>query len=175
MPILSILISLISCIISALTIYRRRTDANPSQSEPRSKFSVSQYLECAEKAYLEILQQQEPFEYEIVLWWGFDGVRLNKDGSPEWISRKQELITTPEGYAKLICPLDTRNLCNSKARIDVYNIADVWTQNRLEQQTNQIIDSIQSLQSMQNTYIPYPAYVQQIQSCCCDFHNRTNV
>ena len=132
MPILSILISLISCIISALTIYRRRTDANPSQSEPRSKFSVSQYLECAEKAYLEILEQQEPFEYEIVLWWGFDGVRLNKDGSPEWISRKQELITTPEGYAKLICPLDTRNLCNSKARIDVYNIADVWTQNRLD-------------------------------------------
>ena len=67
-PILSIVISLISCIISALTIYRRRTDANPSQSEPCPPFSVSQYFERAEKAYLDTLEEQEPFEYEIVLW-----------------------------------------------------------------------------------------------------------
>lgn len=184
-PILSIVISLISCIISALPIYRRRTDANPSQSEPRPPFSVSQYFERAEKAYLDTLEEQEPFKYEIVLWWGFDGIRLNRDGSTEWISRKQEqttkqeITTTPtdnsfwDSQCNSKVPLfDVESICNSKARANAYDIYNVYMQNRLELQTQNLI---QTLQSQQNTYIPYPAYVQQIQSCCCNFHNRTNV
>lgn len=33
-------------------------------------------------------EKQEP--YLITLWWGFDGLRLNADGSTEWISRRKE-------------------------------------------------------------------------------------
>lgn len=35
----------------------------------------------------EELEKQDP--YIITLWWGFDGLRLNEDGSTEWISRRK--------------------------------------------------------------------------------------
>lgn len=56
-----------------------------------SSFSVADYLKRTEEAYLKILEEQEPFEYELVLWWGLDGLRLNKDGTTEWISRRKKV------------------------------------------------------------------------------------
>lgn len=52
-------------------------------------FNVSEYLQRREKLILD-LEEERRAKHTIVLWWGYDGLRLNKDGSWEWISRKPE-------------------------------------------------------------------------------------
>lgn len=51
--------------------------------------SVYDYLDRMEKAALEIEESKEPIDAVIVLWWGLDGLRLNEDGTMEWISRRE--------------------------------------------------------------------------------------
>lgn len=62
-------------------------------------FSVTEYLDRMERESLKLAYQSE--EYLIVLWWGFDGLRLNEDGTAEWISRRNEpkpiFAWTPDG------------------------------------------------------------------------------
>lgn len=44
-----------------------------------------------EAEYLKILKERERMEkHKIVLWWGFDGLQFNDDGTSEWISRRPE-------------------------------------------------------------------------------------
>jgi len=63
---------------------------NKSTEQHPEPFIISECLARTEKEYLEILEQQELVEKTIILWWGFDGLRLNEDGSLEWISRKKQ-------------------------------------------------------------------------------------
>lgn len=43
-----------------------------------------------EKECLKLQEEREKQDpYLITLWWGFDGLRLNADGSTEWISRRK--------------------------------------------------------------------------------------
>ena len=53
------------------------------------EFGVYEYLSRIENATLEIEENKKPADPVIVLWWGLDGLRLNQDGSMEWISRKK--------------------------------------------------------------------------------------
>lgn len=50
-------------------------------------FSVTEYFDRMERESLKLAERKQ--QYLIVLWWGFDGLRLNEDGTTEWISRKQ--------------------------------------------------------------------------------------
>lgn len=194
-PILSIAISFISCIISALTIYRRRADAKTSQAEFRTDFSVSNYLARTEKAYLQILEEQKPFEYELVLWWGLDGIRLNKDGTTEWISRKKKIESEPVPVTQIVAPMprypawpcynplynaatqiNRMNLCNdTQASQNAMN----WIQRSIIE--NQIqasqtrIAQLQQLNAMcQNTIRPSDAMnylvTRQIEEFCCNMN-----
>lgn len=64
---------------------------------PRIPFSVPDYLNRMEKLHLKALQERENEEpHIIVLWWGFDGLRLNADGTTEWINRrpKEDYVRT---------------------------------------------------------------------------------
>lgn len=64
---------------------------------PPVPFSVPDYLDRMEKLHLKALQERESEEpHIIVLWWGFDGLRLNADGTREWISRrpKEDYVRT---------------------------------------------------------------------------------
>lgn len=168
-PILSIAISFISCIISSLTIYRRRTDAKTSQAELRTDFSVSDYLARTEKAYLQILEEQEPFEYEIVLWWGLDGIRLNKDGTTEWIIRKKKIEDEPVPVPQIVTPMPrypawlcynplynaaTMNLCNDMQASQT-RIAQLQQLNAMCQNTIRSSDMMNYL------------VARQIDECCC--------
>lgn len=60
-------------------------------------------------------EKQEP--YLITLWWGFDGLRLNADGSTEWISRRKEpkAATPRHGFSALpkSCFEDLSNNCGT--------------------------------------------------------------
>lgn len=57
--------------------------------EPQEPFILSEYFSHMEQANLYIWENQEPVDKTIILWWGLDGLRLNEDGSLEWISRKK--------------------------------------------------------------------------------------
>ncbi len=57
-------------------------------------FSVSKYLSRIEEASLEILENLEPINGAITLWWGLDGLRLNEDGTTEWVSRRKKPVET---------------------------------------------------------------------------------
>lgn len=50
---------------------------------------VSEYYDRMEKAFLDIREHQEPVDQTIILWWGLDGLRLNEDGTLEWVSRRK--------------------------------------------------------------------------------------
>lgn len=52
-------------------------------------FYVFEYLSRIEQAHLDILEGLEPTDKAIVLWWGLDGLRVNEDGTTEWVSRKK--------------------------------------------------------------------------------------
>ena len=57
--------------------------------EPLEPFILSEYFSHMEQASLDILENQESVDKTIILWWGLGGLRLNEDGSLEWISRKK--------------------------------------------------------------------------------------
>jgi hypothetical protein len=176
--VISIIISIISILINHLCQKRKKKPEAVQQQPPRPAFSVSRYLEHTEKAYLEILEEQKPFEYEIVLWWGFDGLRLNKDGTTEWISRKKkEPANMPVPPAAPLYPLyPIYNPCyNIASQANLEDMRNMLIQNRLEQiQSWQTAHLLQAIQSMQNTCIPSPAYNQQLQNCCCTSYRNTN-
>lgn len=65
---------------------RTQKEQLPEHSEP---FVISEYYARTEQAALDILEQQETVDQTIILWWGLDGLRLNEDGTLEWVSRRK--------------------------------------------------------------------------------------
>lgn len=64
-------------------------------------FSISEYLSRIERAHLDILEGLEPVSKAITLWLGLDCLRLNEDGTMEWVSRKkptERAIYQPRQY-----------------------------------------------------------------------------
>lgn len=55
-------------------------------------FSVSEYISRIEQTALDILESMKPIDKTITLWWGLDGLRLNEDGTTEWVSRKKKTV-----------------------------------------------------------------------------------
>lgn len=57
----------------------------------RKPFSVTEYLDSMEKLHIDLHRQREAEKREpVVLWWGMDGMRINEDGTTEWISKRPE-------------------------------------------------------------------------------------
>lgn len=65
---------------------RPQKEQLPEHLEP---FVISEYYARTEQAALDILETQEPVDQTIILWWGLDGLRLNEDGTMEWVSRRK--------------------------------------------------------------------------------------
>lgn len=58
---------------------------------PHKKFSLAEYYEQIERAQTEILQERESEpKYEIILWWGLDGCKLDGHGNIVWISKRKK-------------------------------------------------------------------------------------
>ena len=54
-------------------------------------FSAYEYMGRMEAASVEIMRKtQKRPKYQIVLWAGLDGLRMNEDGTTEWIRREEE-------------------------------------------------------------------------------------
>lgn len=59
--------------------------------EAKDNLSVSEYLERMEKLHLELHRNNETEKARsLTLWWGYDGLLINSDGTTKWISRKPE-------------------------------------------------------------------------------------
>lgn len=137
-------------------------------------FNVSEYLQRREEFILS-LEEERYTEYTIMLWWGFDGLRLNKDGSREWISRKK-----PEPVKRNVFyqPCQTMNTSpqfgacqNIQSTIDTLQM-----QNAIQSANTLAMMQLESYQVVYpGYYAPYfyggmyaqPPYLQQMQNCCC--------
>lgn len=76
----------------AICLTHYLVNERPYENEPLEfpePFIVSEYYARMEQAALETLESQAPVDQTIILWWGLDGLRLNEDGTMEWVSRRK--------------------------------------------------------------------------------------
>lgn len=125
-------------------------------------FSVTEYLDRMERESLKLAERRK--KYLIVLWWGFDGLRLNEDGTTEWISRKPTSTPPPQIDYSMCNTIVTQSglqndICNAES------IAQAKTQLQTAQlqaiQTAQIQNMINCIRQA-----PYPAYLSYPSQCC---------
>lgn len=88
LPSVIAVLALISAIAPLILIKRQDKQIENEQNNVKP-FCVSEYYSRTEKIALDILERRKPADKTITLWWGLDGLRLNEDGTTEWISRKK--------------------------------------------------------------------------------------
>lgn len=153
---------LISLFVMAMIIYalwplilhKNEQTFEKDQIELAKTYSISEYFDRTEQTALDILEHQEPIDKTIILWWGLDGLRLNEDGTTEWVRRKKE---NPFSENVVYQPLQ--------------NIQPIQTGNLLFEQMQCTKEKIDALMA-QNTicvqskgyYTPY-----YYAGCCCNF------
>lgn len=124
-------------------------------------FSPSQYMDRIEKENIKILQDREKQEpYTIILWLNLQGLRLNDDGSFEWIERvkKEEneilaLMQDENQYKRLSSDYSQSQAQNLQYQNVAVNYGSTSSQlNQLMAQCTQSqIDSLQ-LAQLQRSY-----------------------
>lgn len=149
--------------------------AEQTKSEP---FIVSEYYGRIEKAALNILEDQKPVDQIIILWWGLDGLRLNDDGSLEWISRKKPepvnqnvFYQSAQSMAQARPPFDYSMFQSTQAQINA-----LQTQNTVFQmQAAQQAQNMAMMAAFTSLYPSYSGFQQgliagtfPLTGCCCD-------
>lgn len=72
-------------------MFEAQTELMKGRNEYLRRCEQSEKQIDRESEYLKILREREHMEkHKIVLWWGFDGLQFNDDGTTEWISRSPE-------------------------------------------------------------------------------------
>lgn len=121
-------------------------------TEPPICFSPVDYMSRIEET-CEMLWAEPKEEYIPVLWWGLEGLRLNKDGTREWISRANTM-PKPDAHRAYM----RSSMCNALPRATFQNL-----------QTNAsclLASSAMKLESSR-TYNSLD-YLNIAQSSCCD-------
>lgn len=130
-----------------------------------SDFSTSAYMGRIEKAAVEIMQEaQNRTEYQLVLWAGLDGLRVNEDGTAEWIRREKK---KPE-------PLPAQSCVNVPQFYNFPAAQNLFQQNMCCQDNTATLLALQIQQSQNavNAYHPpymqatYPYYQSAVTQCC---------
>lgn len=136
-------------------------------------FSVSEYLSRIEQAALDILESMKPIDKTITLWWGLDGLRLNEDGTTEWVSRKKKSVE-PVFYqpCQSIQPIHAGILLSdqtqsTRAQIDALMARNAALQAQciVDARNAKIVNMIQ--QCCVQHPAQYPPYYYG--GCCCNF------
>lgn len=167
------------CCCDKIDLFTVRTGQKPPP------FVASVYLTRIEEASVEILSHRQSIDKIIVLWWGLDGLRLDEDGSLEWISREKKPKPEPVnqnvfqqqqqsiGIEQSRIPINYQNMCQStRAQIDACKM-----QNATHNVNAQVVEQMQ-LPPLQTIYpygyIPFPQYPYaqyyqgNLTGCCCD-------
>lgn len=136
-----------------------KTAEYASTCKPPS-FVLSEYYGRIEKAALEIAKGKEPVDTAIILWFGFDGLRIEGDCF-EWISRKTEETTCANNTFDF---LNLYSLCQANINM-TDGIQSVQAQiDELQAQNAILISALQCTRTMYPTYHPYQPYFY---SGCC--------
>lgn len=117
--------------------------SEPQEYTPVQSFSASEYLERMEKVNLEILENQHKPDKILILWWGLDGLRLNEDGTLEWISRKKP---TPKPCVFDSSLPTTSISCDTQSTMDRIQKLQMEAQNINIQAQNQILNQQLAMQ-----------------------------
>lgn len=128
-------------------------------SEP---FNLSEYYDRTKQQHESLLAEkynQDP--YVIILWWNNNGLRLNDDGSFEWIRKNYKPVSIsyqPQQSVTRQIDDGTREL-NAQIQAGInqlhYEIARQQMQAAQIRQTQNIINSLQAA-----PYPPYPQYIR---------------
>lgn len=146
-------------------------------------FSVCEYYDRIEKEQLKMLEEYKPVDQTIILWWGFDGLRLNEDGSIEWISRrKPEPVSPGVFYQPINHPIDYSMFQNAQAtREQIFALkmqSEMMNFNiALQNQMQGFNAALQSYVIQTPAYPAYPSYLSagsvqmqpQLIDCCCNY------
>lgn len=167
------LITLLAIAICAIADEIRIKKPKETERKPVahvSDFSPSDYMGRIEKTAVEIMQEaQKRPKYQLVLWAGLDGLRLNEDGTSEWIRReeeKQKAVSVSYSPPQSVAWTPAFN-CNQMQNVSCE------TQNRISQLQAQLQNlqfqqwQTQQMQSM-SAYTPYyqPTYYSAVTQCC---------
>lgn len=138
-------------LISKLIKNNRRENEQISDYRA-TPFSGSDYYKRKEKFLLDLeLERESQEEYLITLYFGNDGLQLNKDGTFEWVKRrevKQEAPQTYSSLANIFNPINTQ--CqNTQATLDAL-LASETNLLLQEAQIRQTQNMLNGLQSMTN-------------------------
>lgn len=182
----------VSCLIVIIPhfIVSRVNRGNDTPKLEIAPFSFPAYFDRMEQAALEILENQEPVDQTIILWWGLDGLRLNEDGTLEWISRKKTKPVNQDISYQMCQSIQPNQAGLQQAR---WTDQTQSTRTKIEElMMRNVALQNQAAQYMQNTamigmlsppimpgYIGYSPYMQlpYIQSafsspltqCCCNY------
>lgn len=139
-----------------------------SQNNDAEPFVVSEYLTRIEKASIEILESRKPVEQIVILWWGLDGLRLNEDGTAEWISRKKPSPVQRNVFyqpCQAVIPPPKYDMGQStQAKIDALMAQNM----QLQVQAWQAEQSGQMINALQRYVVQWPGYYARLTDCCCD-------
>lgn len=139
-----------------------------SQNNDAKPFVVSEYLTRIEKASIEILESRKPVEQIVILWWGLDGLRLNEDGTAEWISRKKPSPVQRNVFyqpCQAVIPPPQYDMGQStQAKIDALMAQNI----QLQVQSWQAEQSGQMINALQGYVVQWPGYYERLTDCCCN-------
>lgn len=158
------------CFVSAIIVFltyiihdKIQREQIQRQTETES-FIVSEYFSRMEQAALKILESQKPVDQTIILWLGLDGLRMNKDGTTEWINRKKPKPTLSNVFyqpSQSIQPIKTGMLLADQTQSTIAQIDALMVQSR---QSTQIVSSLQQC------CVQYPSwYPSYLYGGCCNF------
>ena len=161
----------LSALIYRIGLWTRpQKEQLPEHLEP---FVISEYCARTEQAALDILEQQEPVNQTIILWWGLDGLRLNEDGTLEWVSKRKpkpvrvNVFCQPCQSAPAYNPDLLAQTQSKRASIDALMAQNV----SLQMQAYQAQQTAQVINSLQQCCVQHPAQYPQYRyaGCCCNF------
>ena len=158
-------VTIIFCMLHHL-INKRLYEGEPL--EPPEPFFVSEYYAHMEQAALDILEQQEFVDQTIILWWGLDGLRLNEDGTAEWISRKKPSPVQRNVFYQpcqaVIPPPQYDMRQSTQAKIDALMAQNM----QLQVQAWQAEKNRQMINALQSYVVQCPGYYARLTDCCCN-------
>ena len=149
----------VAIIICTLIYLINERPYESKQLEPPEPFVVSEYYDRMEQVALDILENQEPVDQTIILWCGLDGLRLNEDGTLEWVSRRKTKPVQENVFYQLCQSAPAYNpdllaqMQNTRSSINA-----LMAQNTsLQMQALQAQQTAQVINSLQQCCVQYPA------------------
>ncbi|RKJ40192.1 hypothetical protein D7X94_08580 [Acutalibacter sp. 1XD8-33] len=154
-------------------------DRNSGQEDQPPQFSSPEYMERL-ATVCEALWQEREEPYILILWWGLDGLRLNGDGSLEWISKRRTVEQQMTGAAGLCNTIPEerswyalQNCCNG-ADSRLWELSQANFRMKLQaaqmEHNQRLTQMIGQIQSARVCEIPLG---RQIQSVPCDTDKKT--